>query len=98
MVLKIYLKLILYFLYRLLIVDGTDNVDYFIYKFNISKKDQKRLKVIDSFYKENVSIKNFTEKNFNKIFYFNGRQAALDIINFKLFSSKSVEKKLLKLA
>ena len=86
------------FLISLLIVDGTDNVDYFIYKFNISKKDQKRLKVIDSFYKENVSIKNFTEKNFNKIFYFNGRQAVLDIINFKLFSSKSVEKKLLKLA
>ncbi len=53
-----------------MIVDGSDNVDYFIYKFNISKKDQKRLKVIDFFYKENVSIKNFTEKNFNKIFLF----------------------------
>ena len=82
----------------LMIVDGTDNVDYFIYKFNISKKDQKRLKDIDFFYKENVSIKNFTEKNFNKIFYFKGRQAALDIINFKLFNSKVVDKKLLKLA
>ncbi|MDA9647945.1 CCA tRNA nucleotidyltransferase [Candidatus Pelagibacter sp.] len=86
------------FLMSLMIVDGTDNVDYFIYKFNISKKDQKRLKVIDSFYKENVSIKNFTEKNFNKIFYFKGRQAALDIINFKLFNSKVIDKKLLKLA
>ena len=85
------------FLLSLMIVDGTDNVDYFIYKFNISKKDQKRLKVIDLFYKENVSIKNFNEKNFNKIFYFSGRQALLDIINFKLFSSKTVEKKLLKL-
>ena len=86
------------FLMSLMIVDGTDNVDYFIYKFNISKKDQKRLKDIDFFYKENVSIKNFTEKNFNKIFYFKGRQAALDIINFKLFNSKVVDKKLLKLA
>jgi len=85
------------FFLSLMIVDGSDNVDYFIYKFNISKKDQKRLKVIDFFYKENVSIKNFTEKNFNKIFYFNGRQAVLDIINFKLFNSKIVEKKLLKL-
>ena len=85
------------FLMSLMIVDGTDNVDYFIYKFNISKKDQKRLKDIDFFYKENVSIKNFTEKNFNKIFYFKGRQAALDIINFKLFNSKVVDKKLLKL-
>jgi len=85
------------FLLSLMIVDGSDNVDYFIYKFNISKKDQKRLKVIDFFYKENLSIKNFTEKNFNKIFYFNGRQAVIDIINFKLFTSKIVEKKLLKL-
>jgi len=85
------------FLLSLMIIDGTDNVDYFIYKFNISKKDQKRLRVIDFFYKEDVDIKNFTDKNFNKFFYFNGRQAVLDIVNFKLFTSKIVEKKLLKL-
>ena len=85
------------FLLSLMIVDGTDNADYFIYKFNLSKKDQKRLKSIDFFYKENVNIKNFTEKNFNKIFYYNGKQTVLDIINFKLFTSTKVEKKLLKL-
>ena len=85
------------FLLSLMIIDGTDNVDYFIYKFNLSKKDQKRLKSIDFFYKKNVNIKNFTEKNFNKIFYYNGKQAVLDIINFKLFTSIKVEKKLLKL-
>ena len=85
------------FLLSLMIVDGTDNTDYFIYKFNLSKKDQNRLKSIDFFYKENVSIKNFNEKNLNKIFYFNGKQTVLDIINFKLFTSIKVEKKLLKL-
>jgi poly(A) polymerase len=85
------------FLLSLMIVDGTDNADYFVYKFNLSKKDQKRLKSIDFFYKENVNIKNFTEKNFNKIFYYNGKQTVLDIINFKLFTSIKVEKKLLKL-
>ena len=85
------------FLLSLMIVDGTDNADYFIYKFNLSKKDQKRLKSIDFFYKENVNVKYFNEKNFNKIFYFNGKQTVLDIINFKLFSSVKVEKKLLKL-
>ena len=36
-----------------MIVDGTDNADYFIYKFNLSKKDQKRLNLIEFFYKEN---------------------------------------------
>ena len=85
------------FLLSLMIVDGTDNTDYFLYKFNISKKDQKRLKLIDLFYKEKTNLKNFTEKNFNKIFYFNGKQAVIDIINFKLFTSNKVEKKLIKL-
>ena len=85
------------FLLSLLIVDGSDNTDYFLYKFNISKKDQKRLKSINFFYKENVSIKNFNEKNFNKIFYYNGKQTVIDIINYKLFTSSKVEKKLLKL-
>ena len=85
------------FLLSLMIIDGTDNADYFLYKFNISKKDQKRLKAIEFFYKENVSLKNFTEKNFNKIFYFNGRQTVLDIISFKLFISSKLEKKLLNL-
>jgi poly(A) polymerase len=85
------------FLLSLMVVDGTDNTDYFIYKFNISKKDKKRLKFIDLFYKEKVNIKNFTEKNFNKLFYFNGKQAVIDVINFKLFTSSKVEKKLIKL-
>ena len=44
--------------------------------------------MIDLFYKEKTNLKNFTEKNFNKIFYFNGKQAVIDIINFKLFTSK----------
>jgi poly(A) polymerase len=85
------------FLLSLMIVDGTDNVDYFIYKFNLSKKDQKRLKFIDFFYRGNVNIKKFTENNFNKIFYYNGKQTVIDIINFKLFTSIKIEKKLLKL-
>ena len=85
------------FLLSLMIIDETDNTEYFLYKFNISKKDQKRLKLIDTFYKEKTSVKNFNEKNFNKIFYFNGRQAVIDIINFKLFKSNKVDKKLIKL-
>jgi poly(A) polymerase len=85
------------FLLSLMIIDGTDNTDYFLYKFNISKKDQKRLKMINLFYKEEVSIKKFNEKNFNRIFYFNGKQAVTDIINFKIFTSDKVEKKLINL-
>ena len=84
-------------LISLLIIDGTDNAEYFLYKFKISNKDQKRIKFVDNFYKQKVNINYFTEKNLNKIFYFNGRQAVTDIISFKLFTSKKLEKKLLKL-
>ena len=84
-------------LISLLIIDGTDNADYFLYKFKISNKDQKRIKFVDNFYKQKVNINYFTEKNLNKIFYFNGRKAVTDIISFKLFISKKLEKKLVKL-
>ena len=92
-----FLKIDFIFLISLLVIDGTDNADYFLYKFKISKKDQKRLKLIDLFYREKVSLNNFTEKKLNKFFYFNGRQAVIDIINFKIFNSSKIEKKLVKL-
>ncbi len=85
------------FLLSVLIVDGSDNADYFLYKFNISKKDQKRIKIINNFYKDKISFKSFSEKNLNKIFYFKGKQSLIDILSFRIFTSKKVDKKLLKL-
>jgi len=83
------------FILSLLIIDGSDNTDYFIYKFNISKKDQKRLKIIDTFYKEKISIKSFSENNLNKLFYFHGNQAVIDILSYRLFTQKIIDKNLI---
>jgi len=83
------------FLLSLMIVDGTDNVNYFIYKFNISKKDQKRLVFLNNFNFLKLNSKQFSEKNLNKIFYFNGREAVMDIIYFKIFKSNKVDNKLI---
>ncbi len=80
------------FLLSLMIIDETDNTDYFLYKFNISKKDQKRIKIIDNFFKEKIQSKTFTENNMNKIFYYDGKQAVLDILNFNLIKSKKFDK------
>jgi len=85
------------FLLSLMVIDGTDNVDYFIYKFNISKKDQKRLLSLNIFYSQKVTSKTLSEKNLNKFFYFNGREALIDIIYFKIFKSNKVDNKLIKL-
>tara|TARA_B100001175_G_scaffold121190_1_gene103156 strand:+ start:97 stop:519 length:423 start_codon:yes stop_codon:yes gene_type:complete len=78
-----------------MIIDGTDNVDYFIYKFNLSKKDQKRILFLNNFNSQKITSKTFSEKNLNKIFYFNGREALIDIIFFKIFKSSKEDKKLL---
>ena len=81
-----------------MIINETDNADYFIYKFNISKKNQKRIKIIDNFFKENTNTKIFTENKLNKIFYYYGKQAVLDILYFKIIKSKRLDEKLLKLS
>jgi len=84
-------------LLSLMIIDGTDNADYFLFKFNLSKKNQKRIKIINEFYREKINVKSFSENNMNKILYYNGKQAVVDIINFRIISLKKVDEKLLKL-
>ena len=75
-------------LLSIMIVDDTDNADYFLYKYNLSKKDQNRIKIISDFYKDKSNLKSFSEKNMNKILYYNGKQAVLDILIYKIFRSK----------
>ena len=84
------------FLISLMIVDGSDNVDYFIYKFNISKKDQKRILFLNDYFKKK-NIKIFNTKSLWKILYFNGKESLLDLINFQIFKSKKIDKKILNL-
>ncbi len=84
------------FIISLLTIDNSDNLDYFLYKFNISKKDQKRLKIIHDFYINKITYKSFTEKNLNRIFYYKGKEAVIDIINFQLFKSKKIDQNLIK--
>ncbi len=84
-------------LLSLMIIDEKDNADYFLYKFNISKKDQKRIKIIDNFYKEKINSKTFSEINMNKFFYYNGKQAINDILNFRIIKSKKYDKNLIEL-
>ena len=85
------------FLLSLMIIDGTDNVNYFIYKFNISKKDQKRLLFLDSFFSQKITNKTFLEKNLNKIFYYNGLDILIDVIHFKIFKSNKIDLNLLEM-
>ncbi|WP_440924129.1 CCA tRNA nucleotidyltransferase [Candidatus Pelagibacter sp.] len=85
------------FILFLMIIDETDNLEYFLYKYNISKKDQKRAYAIDNFYNQKDGLKTLDEANLNKVLYYEGKQAVLDIINFKIIKTKKLNKKLLSL-
>ena len=85
------------FLLILLIFDDKDNLDYFLYKFNISKKDRKRIKIIDNFYRDKLVFKNLNTNYLNRIFYYEGKQAVIDILNFKIVVSKKLDNSLITL-
>ena len=82
------------FLISLMIIDGSDNAEYFIYKFNLSKKDQKRILFLNDFFSVINNNKTFSHKNLQKIFYYNGKQSLLDLLYFKIFRSKKIDKRL----
>ena len=94
---EIYQKSDFIFLLSVMIINETDNVDYFLYKFNLSKKDQKRIKILDNFYKDKITKNTFKEKNLIKILYFQGRQAILDILNYKIITTKKIDPNLIEL-
>ncbi len=85
------------FLLCLMIIDETDNSDYFLYKFNISNEDKKRIKFLKNMYPKLRDKKTFSEKNLWKILYLNKNNLLNDLINFKIFQSKNVDNKIIKL-
>ncbi len=84
-------------LIALLIIDKTDNVHYFFYKFNFSNKDKKRILFINEFFSKPISKKTFSKENLWKILYFEGKQSLLDIINFHIFKSNKKESNLVRM-
>ena len=80
------------FFLALLILDNTDNSDYFFYKFNISKKDQKRIKVLKEFYFNKKPPIKLNSHNLWKILYVSGKEGLIDILNYKIYTSKKFDK------
>ena len=95
---RVFIDIDFIFIVSLLIIDQTDNAEYFLYKFNISKKNQKRIKNIYYFYKDKITSKTFSESNLNRVFYYQGKETVIDVINFKIFKSKKLDNRLIELS
>jgi len=83
------------FLISLMIIDGSDNTNYFLYKFNISKKDQKRILFLNDFFSLKINNKTFSIQNLQKIFYFKGKELLMDLLYFQIFRLKKIDIKIL---
>ena len=81
----------------ILIIDETDNTDYFLYKYKLSNNDKRRIKFLYQNY-QNLSDNNFfSEKNFHKLVYYNDKSLVIDLIDFKICVSKKDITKMIKL-
>ncbi len=80
------------FLLSLLIIDETDNSEFFLYKFNMSNEAKLRIKFLKEIYDNSNKKDTFSKKNLQKIFYFQGKSYLLDAIDFQLFRSNKSNK------
>ena len=85
------------FLISLMIIDETDNSEYFLYKFNISSENKKRIRFLNNIFSKPLDKNFFSEKNLWKILYFHGNQHLNDLINFKIVKNKKVDNKIIKI-
>ena len=81
----------------ILIIDETDNTDYFLYKYKLSNNDKKRIKFLYQNYPKLSDSNFFSEKNFHKLVYYNDKSLVVDLIDFKICVSKKDITKMIKL-
>ena len=85
------------FLISYLIIDETDNANYFLFKYNLSNEDKKRVKFLIENYELFSEKDYFNKKNLQRIFYFYNKSYVIDLLDLKIFNSKTAPKKLIEL-
>ena len=86
------------FILSFLIIDDTDNSDYFLYKFNVSNETKKKVNFLKEIYINSHDKNTFSKKNLYKILYFNGKSYLQDAIDLQLIKLNNKNKKLIELS
>ncbi len=94
---NIFYKKTFIFLISYLIIDETDNANYFLFKYNLSNEDKKRIKFLIENYELFSEKDYFDKKNLQRIFYFNNKSYVIDLLDLKIFNSKKAPKKIIEL-
>jgi len=73
----------------ILILDGSNEYEYFCYKFKVSNNIKKRLKNINDNYENLKNIKFYSEENIKRLTYLFSKK---DVIDLLLFSACEIDK------
>jgi len=89
---KIFKNKSLYFVISFLVIDETDNSDYFVYKYNLPNELKDKINFLKNNSLNKDSNKIFNKKDLQKIFYYEGKSSTIDLIDFNLLYFKQSKK------
>jgi len=76
------------FVLSLLLIDKSEDCDYFIYKYNLSNKEKNKISFLNLVFSEDLNKDYFTKENLSKILLKYGKENLLDILDFKILTTK----------
>ena len=89
---KIFKNKSLNFVISFLVIDETDNSDYFVYKYNLPNELKDKINFLKNNSLNKDSTKIFSKKDLQKIFYYEGKSSTIDLIDFNLLYFKQSKK------
>ena len=72
-------------LLSILIVDETDNCNFFLYKYQLSNEDKKRILFIKNSFKNNSKQYFYSKKNLLKLTYLSDKLSVIELLIFLIF-------------
>ena len=77
-----------------LLIDKTDNAEFFLYKYNLSNKLKKQILFINKIYQLNTISELMNKKYLIQLCYLNGKKNVIDLLLFLIFIYSSKKKKI----
>jgi len=76
------------FILSLLLIDETEDCDYFIYKYNLSNKEKDKINHLNLIFSEEPKKDFFSKENLSKILLKNGKENLIDVLDYKILTTK----------
>ena len=80
------------FVLSFFLIDKSEDCDYFLFKYNFSKKEKEKILFLKSIFSNELNQNYFTKDNLSKIIIKNGKENVLDAIDFKILITKKNKK------